>query len=69
MSHTICRLSSQREQAGLRLITGLSDSSQVFQCMKITYATPEDATVAATVLGMEGTSRQGIDLLRVSHQQ
>lgn len=69
MSRTICRLSSQREQAGLRLIIGLSDLSQVFQCRRITYATLEDVTVAATVLRMEGNSRQGIELLNVSHQQ
>lgn len=69
MSRTICRLSSQREQAGLRLIIGLSDLSQVFQWRRITYATLEDVTVAATVLRMEGNSRQGIELLNVSHQQ
>lgn len=69
MSRTICRLSSQWEQAGLRLIIGLSDLSQVFQCRRITYATLEDVTVAATVLRIEGNSRQGIELLNVSHQQ
>lgn len=57
MSHTKCRLSSQREQAGLRLIIGLSDSSQVFQCRRITYATLEDVTVADTLLRLEGNSR------------
>lgn len=69
MSRTMCRLSSQREQAGLRLIIGLSYSSQVFQCRRIRYATIEDVTVAATVPRMEGNTRQGIELLNVSHQQ
>lgn len=69
MSCTICRLSSQREQAGLRLIIGLSYSSQVFQCRRIRYTTIEDVTVAATVPRMEGNTRQGIELLNVSHQQ
>lgn len=68
-SPAICKLSSQREQAGLRLIIGLSHSSEVFQCRRIEYATFEDVTVSATVLRMEGNSRQGIELLNVSHQQ
>lgn len=67
MSHTICRLSSQWEQAGLRVIMGLSDSSQVFQCRRITNATLDDVTVAATVLRMEGNCCQSIKLLNVSY--
>lgn len=59
---------SQQEQAGLRMIIDLSDSSQVFQYRRRSYTTLEDVPVAATVHRMEGNARQGVELLNVRRQ-